>query len=229
MTFLTKSHEQKGQERTAIGVWKDKATPEALIAYNKVKTHPKLSDCQCLLSVEPESGYKCKIIFSGSIDDCFKKAFETQDKYYTMNIQLPIGETTYNLIEFIYQEEAETYSHEVILPMRIIDECLTTISDLTTREIELVEEGLFTKDDIMNSIKILSEQSYETRFYDDNVEFSLFEDVAVEIEMHTSVLKAMEVNYEDMQINLHTPYEIARFKLFTRMLMWECQEQKDKC
>ena len=209
--------------------WRNKLDPQIFNLYSAVKNHPTLSKEKCFLSVELNRGYEFDsvVICTGSLDECFEKAFEHLYDYHVLYIQLSIGETIYNLAEFVYRGENIGYVQQSFLNPRIIQDALPTVKELIKREIELVESDDFTKDDILNSLLILSETSYTKRFHDDDTDYSLFEDIAVEINISGSIIDAMQENYGE-KIDVSTPYKLARFKAFTRMILWEHEEKQQK-
>lgn len=207
--------------------WKGQLKPQILNLYQKIKNNPTLFQQNCHLAVELNRGYEFDsvVVYTGTIDECFQKAFEHLYDYHILYIQLPIGETIYNVAEFVYRGQNVGYIQQTFLNPRILEDALPSVSELIQREIELIESDNFSKEDILNSLLILSETSYTKRFYDDDTEYSLFEDIAVEINISGSIMDAMRENYGE-KIDVSTPYKLARFKAFTRMMMWEYEEKE---
>lgn len=226
MMYPTELTLTNGQELFLNGDWKSKLEPNILELYNEIKEHPTLSQQECYLAIERDRGYEHDsiVVSTGSLDECFQKAFDLLFDYHIIYVQLPIGETIYNVAEFVYRGEEIGYAQETFLSKRIIKHAIPTIDGLIEHEIELVENNNYTKDDIFNTMMMLSEPSYLERFCSNNAKRSLFEDILAEINMAGSVIDAMQDNYGDT-IDISTPYKQARFKAFTRMLLWEHEEK----
>lgn len=194
-------------------------TPQIFGLYQSVTQNSVLANQTCYLAVEQNRGYDydSAILFEGSVTECFREVPKYFDEFHIIYVLLPIGETVYNLAEFVYRGEDIGYVQQSFLSKNIIEKALITVEDVIEHEIQLVENDEFVSDDILNSLLRLSEESYLGRFENNSQKPSLFEQIKAEIDMAGSVVEALKSFYEP-SVDLSTRYNKARLKALLQLI-----------
>ena len=201
---------------------KERLDEEIYELYQTVLHHPTLANVSCSLVAELDNTndpQRFMTLKEGSITDCLKAAFDSMEEHYLLHIWLPIGETVYNFVSFDATAPDRQLKQVSYLPKRVIQEAILTFCEIDEHEIRLIETDEFVADEVINSLRALSEKTYYERIQRKG-KYSLFEEIASDINCYGGAKYAVEEIFDDVK-DWNNPRNQTRLKGLVHLAIHE--------